>query len=285
MATAAGTATPTVGPLLRDWRQRRRLSQLDVSARAAISTRHLSFLETGRARPSREMVLHLAEELDVPLRERNTLLVAAGYAPVYQETPLMGDDMATVRETLRQLLASQEPNPALVVDRQWNLVLANRAVALLIDGLPESLVAPPVNVLRVSLHPDGLAPRIANFEEWSGHLLSRLAREVTATGDPGLTALYDELRAFPGVTEREHSGGAYLPRQQPAGRAVGVPHGDGASRLMVTLRLKSPIGELAFFSTVATFGTAVDITLAELSIESFFPADASTAATLRAALT
>ena len=268
MASAAGTATLTVGPLLRDWRQRRRLSQLDVSARAAISTRHLSFLETGRARPSREMVLHLAEELDVPLRERNTLLVAAGYAPVYQETPLEGDDMATVRETLQQLLTSQEPNPALVVDRQWNLVLANRAVGLLIAGLPDSLLAPPVNVLRLSLHPEGLAPRIANFEEWSGHLLARLAREVTATGDAGLAALYDELRAFPNVSKREHA----------------VPHGDGASRLMVTLRLKSPHGDLAFFSTVATFGTAVDITLAELSIESFFPADASTAATLRAAL-
>ncbi|HEV3363231.1 MAG TPA: helix-turn-helix transcriptional regulator, partial [Acidimicrobiia bacterium] len=269
MATAASTATSTVGPLLRDWRQRRRLSQLDVSARAAISTRHLSFLETGRARPSREMVLHLAEELDVPLRERNTLLVAAGYAPVYQETPLEGDDMATVRQTLQQLLTSHEPNPALVVDRQWNLVLANRAVGLLMAGVPESLLVPPVNVLRVSLHPDGLAPRIANFEEWSGHLLSRLGREVTATGDPSLAALYDELRAFPGVSDRE----------------LAVPHGDGAGRLMVTLRLKSPMGDLAFFSTVATFGTAVDITLAELSIESFFPADTATAATLRAALT
>jgi transcriptional regulator with XRE-family HTH domain len=268
MATAASTATPTVGPLLRDWRQRRRLSQLDVSARAAISTRHLSFLETGRARPSREMVLHLAEELAVPLRERNTLLVAAGFAPVYQETPLEDDDMATVRETLQQLLTSHEPNPALIVDRQWNLVLANRAIELMTTGVAEALLTPPVNVIRIALHPEGLAPRIANFEEWSGHLLSRLAREVTATGDAGLAALYDELVAYPGVSAQEHA----------------VPHGDGASRLMVTLRLKSPLGDLAFFSTVATFGTAVDITLAELSIESFFPADASTAATLRAAL-
>ena len=267
MATAAGTVT-TVGPLLRDWRQRRRLSQLDVSARAAISTRHLSFLETGRAKPSREMVLHLAEELDVPLRERNTLLVAAGFAPVYQETPLEGDDMATVRETLQQLLTSHEPNPALVVDRHWNMVLANRAIGLMTTGVSEALLTPPVNVLRIALHPDGLAPRIANFEEWSGHLLSRLAREVTATGDAGLAALYDELAALPGVSEHEHA----------------VPYGDGASRLMVTLRLKSPLGDLTFFSTVATFGTAVDITLAELSIESFFPADASTAAVLRAAL-
>ena len=267
MVTATAPGSVSVGPLLRGWRQRRRLSQLDVSARAAISTRHLSFLETGRARPSREMVLHLAEELDVPLRERNTLLVAAGYAPVYQETPIEGDDMTAVRETLQQLLASQEPNPALVVDRQWNLVLANRAVGLLLHGVSEALLTPPVNVLRVALHPDGLAPRILNFEEWSGHLLSRLGREVTATGDPELAALYDELAALPGVSGKEHA----------------VPHGEGAGRLMVTLRLKGPSGDLSFFSTVATFGTAVDITLAELSIESFFPADPQTATVLRSA--
>src|SRR5438132_5556248 len=274
MATATAhtpTATPGslhVGPLLRDWRRRRRLSQLDVSGRAAVSTRHLSFLETGRARPSREMVLHLAEELDVPLRERNTLLVAAGYAPVYQETPLEGDDMTAVRQTLQQLLAGHEPYPALVVDRHWNMVLANRAVGLLVHGLPAPLLAPPVNVLRLSLHPEGLSSRITNFEEWSGHLLSRLGREVTATGDPELAALYNELCALPGVSSREHH----------------VPHGDGANRLMVTLRMKTHLGDLAFFSTVATFGTAVDITLAELSIESFFPADPATAEVLREAL-
>ena len=267
MVTAITTGTPAVGPLLRGWRQRRRLSQLDVSARAAISTRHLSFLETGRARPSREMVLHLAEELDVPLRERNTLLVAAGYAPIYRETPLEGDDMAAVRHTLEQLLAGHEPFPALVVDRQWNLVLANRAIGVLLTGVSDALLAPPVNVLRVALHPDGLAPRITNFGEWSGHLLSRLAREITATGDPALASLYDELAAFPGVS-----------RPEPP-----VPQGDGASRLMVTLRLKTPLGDLAFFSTVATFGTAVDITLAELSIETFFPADPATATALRSA--
>ena len=268
MVTATTSGTPSVGPLLRGWRQRRRLSQLDVSARAAISTRHLSFLETGRARPSREMVLHLAEELDVPLRDRNTLLVAAGYAPVYRETPLDGDDMADVRRTLEQLLAGHEPFPALVVDRQWNVVLANRAVDLLLAGVPAALLAPPVNVLRVSLHPDGLAGRIANFDEWSGHLLSRLGREITATGDPRLAALYDELAAYPGVS----APGPHLPQ------------GDGAGRLMVTLRLASPAGELAFFSTVATFGTAVDITLAELSIETFFPADPATAGALRGAI-
>src|SRR5437764_8799500 len=231
MVTATTPGTPAVGPLLRGWRQHRRLSQLDVSGRAAISTRHLSFLETGRARPSREMVLHLAEELDVPLRERNTLLVAAGFAPVYRESPLEGDDLAGVRRTLEQLLAGHEPFPALVVDRQWNLVLANRAVGLLLSGVPAGLVEPPVNVLRVSLHPDGLASRITNFEEWSGHLLGRLGREVTATGDPALAALYEELAALPGVS----------------GREAPVPRGDGASRLMVTLRLKTPLGDPAFF--------------------------------------
>jgi transcriptional regulator with XRE-family HTH domain len=268
MVTATNSGEISVGPLLRGWRQRRRLSQLDVSARAAISTRHLSFLETGRARPSRAMVLHLAEELDVPLRERNTLLIAAGYAPVYRETPLEGDDMAAVRAALEHLLAGHEPNPALVVDRRWNLVLANRAVGLLLTGVPAELLAPPVNVLRVSLHPDGLASRTVNFEEWSGHLLARLGRELAATGDPALAALYDELAALPGVAAPEPP----------------VPHGDGASRLMVTLHLKSSLGDLAFFSTVATFGTAVDITLAELSIETFFPADEPTAAALRTAL-
>jgi transcriptional regulator with XRE-family HTH domain len=268
MTIATAPGSPAVGPLLRGWRQRRRLSQLDVSARAAISTRHLSFLETGRARPSREMLLHLAEELDIPLRERNTLLVAAGYAPVYRETPLEGKDMTTVRDALGQLLAGHEPYPALVVDRHWNLLLANRAVGLLTAGLPQALLSPPVNVLRLALAPSGLASRIANFDEWSGHLLSRLGREMTATGDPALAALYDELAAYPGVSTGEHA----------------VPHGDGADRLMVTLRLKTPaLGDLTFFSTVTTFGTAVDITLAELSIESFFPADGATAAALRTA--
>jgi hypothetical protein len=173
--------------------------------------------------------------------------------------------MATVRETLQHLLAGHEPFPALVIDRHWNMVLANRAIGLLVAGLPPALLTPPVNVLRLSLHPDGLSTRITNFEEWSGHLLSRLGREVTATGDPALAALYDELCALPGVSAREHH----------------APQGDGANRLMVTLRMKTALGDLAFFSTVATFGTAIDITLAELSIESFFPADAATAEVLR----
>ena len=238
-----------------------------MSARAAISTRHLSFVETGRARPSREMVLHLAEELDVPLRERNSLLIAAGYAPLYRETPLDGDDMAAVRGSLEHLLAGHEPYPALVVDRWWNLLLANRPVELLLSDVRSDLLAPPVNVLRVSLHPDGLACGITNFDEWSGHLLSRLHREVTTTADPALASLYDELVAFPGVR-----------RPEPH-----VPHGDSASRLMVTLRLNTPLGDLAFFSTVAPFGTAIDITLAELTIETFFPADPATASALRSA--
>ncbi len=267
MATAANPRSQGVGVLLRGWRQRRRLSQLDVSGRAAISTRHLSFLETGRARPSREMVLHLAEELDVPLRERNSLLIAAGYAPVYRETPLDGEDMAAVRKTLEQLLASHEPYPALVVDRWWNLLLANRPVGLLLSGVAAHLLVPPVNVLRVSLHPEGLATRITNFDEWSGHLLSRLHREVTTTADPAPASLYDELSALPSVNRLEPQ----------------IPHGDGAGRLMVTLRLETLLGDLAFFSTVATFGTAVDITLAELSIETFFPAEPATANALRSA--
>src|SRR2546421_1869914 len=220
-----------VGVLLRDWRRRRRLSQLDVSSRAAISTRHLSFLETGRARPSREMVLHLAEELEIPLRERNRLLVAAGFAPIYRETALDAPEMAAIRETLEQLLAGHEPFPAVIVDRGWNLVLANTSTAVLIEGLAGELVAPPLNVLRASLHPDGLAPRILNFAEWSGHLLSRLRREVTVTGDPELAALYDELSTYPGVSTSEHAHG--LGGEPPA--------------VVVPLRIRAGDAELAFF--------------------------------------
>jgi transcriptional regulator with XRE-family HTH domain len=241
-----------VGPLLREWRQRRRLSQLDLAVEAEVSSRHLSFVETGRSQPSRELVLHLAERLDVPLRERNALLLAAGYAPVYRETPLDAPDMAPVRDALDRILAAHAPFPAVVVDRGWSLVAANDpALGLLTSGVSPTLLEPPVNALRVSLHPDGLAPRIGNLAEWSAHLLDRLRRERDVSGDPALAALYDELRAYPRVVERvEHAGPA----------------------LFVPLELDG----LRFFSTVATFGTALDVTLAELSIESFFPADAAT---------
>jgi transcriptional regulator with XRE-family HTH domain len=252
-----------VGELLRDWRQRRRLSQLDVSLEAAVSARHLSFVETGRSRPSRELLLHLAEHLDVPLRERNAMLLAGGYAPVYGQTPLDDGAMAPVRAALDKILAAHSPFPAVIVDRRWDLVTANEpAMALLTDGVAPALLSPPVNALRVSLHPDGLAPRIANLAEYGAHLLDRLRRQAAASHDPGLLELLDELRGYPGV-EEGHS-------EEPA------------DLLFVPLRLRTLHAELTFFSTIATFGTALDVTLAELAIESFFPADRETEAALRA---
>ncbi|MGH9243125.1 MAG: helix-turn-helix domain-containing protein [Acidimicrobiales bacterium] len=255
-----------VGGLLRDWRQRRRLSQLDLAVEAEVSARHLSFVETGRSRPSRELVLHLAEHLDVPLRERNSLLLAAGYAPVYHHTPLGAAEMAPVSDALDKIIGGHEPFPAVVVDRRWDVVAANRpAQTILTDGVTPSLLARPMNALRVSLHPEGLAPRIVNLSEWSSHLLGRLRREIVASADPNLVALADELRGYPGVRDEA----AHAP--------------DPATLLFVPLMLRvSDQQQLRFFSTIATFGTALDITMAELSIESFFPADDATAATLRA---
>jgi transcriptional regulator with XRE-family HTH domain len=262
------TPSRDVGGLLKDWRHRRRRSQLDLAVEADVSPRHLSFVETGRSKPSRELLLHLADHLDVPLRERNTLLLAAGYAPVYRETRMDAGEMGPVRDALEKILAGHEPFPAIIVDRRWNLVSANRpALALLTDGVAPELLAPPANTLRVSLHPDGLAPRIANLDEWSAHLLNQLHRQQVASADPELARLYEELRSYPGVVE--HHG----------------PEPDPAAMLFVPLVLRMPAGpDLHFFSTLATFGTAVDITVAELAIESFFPADDATARTLHAQL-
>ncbi|MGN9914035.1 helix-turn-helix domain-containing protein [Phytohabitans sp. LJ34] len=243
----------TVGQLLRRWRQTRRLSQLELAIQAEVSTRHLSFVETGRAAPSREMVLHLAEHLDVPLRDRNELLLAAGYAPAYPAEALDSPRLTAVRAAIRQILAGHEPYPAVVVDRAWRLVDANSSVAVLTEGVAPELLAPPMNVLRVTLHPDGMAPRVANLPEWRAHLLERLRRQLV-TGDTELAALYEELRGYPG------------------GQAGPPSPGDFA----VPLRLRLRERELAFFSTTATFGTPLDVTVAELAIESFFPADDET---------
>jgi transcriptional regulator with XRE-family HTH domain len=254
----------SVGELLRDWRHRRRLSQLDLASAAEVSPRHLSFVETGRSRPSRELLLHLAEHLTVPLRERNHLLLAAGYAPVHTETPLEAAPMAPVREALAKILTGHEPYPAVIVDQRWDLVQANApALAILSDGVAPELLEPPVNVLRASLHPGGLAPRIANLAEYSAHLLTRVHRQALLAQDPALSALHEELAAYPGVA---------------SGASSAV---DETALLFVPLRLRTEAGEMAFFSTIATFGTALDITLAELAIESFFPADEATAAALR----
>ncbi len=256
MSTA--TSAPGIGALLREWRQRRRLSQLDLAIAADVSTRHLSFVETGRARPSRDFVIHLAEQLEVPLRDRNSLLLAAGYAPAYRQTPLEADELAPVRAALDKIVRGHQPFPAVIVDRRWDLVTANdAALDVLTEGVATALLAPPANALRVSLHPDGLARRIVNFAEWSTHLLERLDRQIAVSGDPDLVALAEELRSYSGVAARR-------------------PSGDLASRLFVPLVIHHRGQELRFFNTVATFGTALDITVAELAIESFFPAEAAT---------
>lgn len=254
---------PGVGELLRDWRRRRRLSQLELSIRADISTRHLSFLETGRSVPSREMVLQLADHLELMLRDRNRLLLAAGYAPVYPESTFEAPELAAVRSAVRQVLRGHEPYPAVVIDRSWNLVDANQSLAVLTDLVDPSLLAPPANVLRASLHPDGLAPHIVNLGEWRAHLLHRLRRQAEFSGDPALAELEDELRGYPCRDPRpEHD----LPQ---------------ASDIVVPLRVSRPEGVLNLFTTVATFGTPLDVTVSELSIESFYPADEETARVLR----
>ena len=258
-------AAAPIGDQLRDWRTRRRMSQLDLALEAGVSARHLSFLETGRSRPSRDMVLRLCEELSVPLRDRNGLLLAAGFAPAYQERPLEAPEMKPVRRAVAQVLTGHEPFPAAVVDRWWDLVAANRNVSVFLEGVAPHLLEPPANVLRVSLHPEGMAPRIVNLAEWRGHLLDRLRREVAVTADARLGELLAELEGYPRPNEPS-------PPRPPRG-AIAVP-----------LVLLHDGRELSFFSTVATFGTAVDVTVAELSIEAFFPADAETATYLHQSL-
>ncbi len=253
--------TQNAGELIRHWRVNRRLSQLELAGRAETSARHLSFIETGRATPSRQMILHLAEHLEVPLRERNRVLLAAGYAPVYAEPALDTPQMAPVRTALKQILIGHEPNPALAVDMNWNMVDANGSIDLFLDGVPAELLAPPVNALRLSLHPKGMADRIVNLAEWRGHLFERLQRQIEISGSTELAALHRELLDYPGG-------------EQPPG----LPEPEQA---VVPLRLRHNGAELAFISAMTVFGTPMNVTVAELAIESFFPADPATAEFLR----
>jgi transcriptional regulator with XRE-family HTH domain len=247
----------TPGELIRHWRKQRHLTQQELSIRCRVSARHLSFVETGRSRPTPAMIIRVCEELDVPLRHRNDILLAAGHAPAYTESSLDQPSMRSVSQALIQILDGQMPYPAIVVDRHWNMVDANTAIDRLIAGCDEALLEPPVNVLRLSLHPKGVAPRIRNLPQWRGHLLSRLDHQIRATGDPELERLRAELRKYPG----------------------GVDHVP-ANSLVVPLRLDTGNGVLSFFSATTVFGTPMDVTLAELAIESFFPADPETAAVL-----
>jgi transcriptional regulator with XRE-family HTH domain len=251
-----------VGRLLRSWRERRMLTQLELALRAEVSARHLSFIETGRSRPTSEMILRLAQQLEVPLRERNVLLLSGGYAPAFPANRLADPPMQAVHEAIEQVLRAHQPYPAVVIDTSWELVAANDAVPLLTEGAAAALLEPPVNVLRLSLHPEGMAPRIANLAEWRAHLLDRLNRDIESTAAPALIALRDELRGYPSPP----------PGSQPDTRAILVP-----------LRLRVRDTVLSLFSTTTVFGTPRDVTLSELAIESFYPADAATAAFLRQA--
>lgn len=253
----------TVGDLLREWRGRRRFSQLDLASEAEVSTRHLSFVESGRSTPSRDLLMKLAEPLDLPLRERNRLLLAGGYAPVHGERDISEPDMASARLAVEMVLRGHEPFPALAVDRHWNLVEANNSAQALLEGIDPGLLSPPINVLRASLHPKGLAPHILNLPEWRHHLLSRLRSDADRSADPVLSTLHEELRGLPAP--------------------VGAGGHGSIAIVAVPLRLRHPKTKavLSFISTTTVFGNAVDVTLAELTLECFYPADDATREALK----
>ncbi|MBT2482838.1 helix-turn-helix domain-containing protein [Streptomyces sp. ISL-94] len=258
------TAIPTVGSLLRTWRERRGISQLELAGRADSSSRHISFIETGRSRPSEEMVLKLAEHLDVPMRERNSLLLSAGYAPRYAHTPLDDPSMGTLRQGLERLLSGYEPYPALVVDATYDVIAANRGILMLLDGLPEHLLVPPLNAMRITLHPEGLAPRIRNIREWRGHLLAQMERQIALARSEPLRALHEEVSAYP------------------------VPDGPGDAEadepvpyFALPLVIEHDGHVLSFVSSISTFNTPMDVTVAELAIETLLPADPATVKYLR----
>ncbi|MFH8724961.1 MmyB family transcriptional regulator [Streptomyces termitum] len=254
-----------VGPLLRRWRERRRLSQLELALRAESSSRHISFVETGRSRPSEEMVLRLAEHLDVPVRDRNALLLAAGYAPRYPESALDAPELETLREGIGRLLRGYEPYPALVVDGSYTVVAANRALERLLAGLPEHLLTPPVNAMRITLHPEGLAPRIRNLRAWRGHLLEQMERQIAFARSESLRALHAEVTGYP------------LPPERPGEEPAEEPY----AYFALPLRIEHDGRVLSFVSSISTFNTPMDVTVAELAIETMLPADPATAEYLR----
>jgi transcriptional regulator with XRE-family HTH domain len=259
----AASPQTSFGLQLRAWRQQRRRTQLELALDAKVSQRHLSFIESGRSKPSREMVLLLAEQLDIPIRERNALLQAAGFAPHYPERPLGDAALAAARGVVDTILRGHAPNPALAIDRYWHMIDANSAVAPLLSGVRDSsLLQPPVNVLRLSLHPHGLAPQIANLQEWRAHLLARLRHQVQSSADPKLGALLEDLTGM-----SEHAAQAGPPA--------------GTVSFAVPLELDTSVGRLSLVTTTTVFGTPTEITLAELAIEAFYPANDATAARLR----
>jgi transcriptional regulator with XRE-family HTH domain len=266
--TRQETTAQPVGTLLREWRQRRRLTQLDLALDADISARHLSFVETGRAQPSREMVLNLTEALEIPLRERNALLVSAGFAPMFRERALDDAALAAARTAIDVVLEAQKPFPAFALDRHWNIAASNSALQELYEGVAPELMQRPVNGLRLTLHPRGMAPRIANLAEWRAHLFSRLRRQIELTGDAVLAGLMKEVSAYVYSKELE----------EPKEKAQTIEQ-----TVLVPLKIRTSLGLLSFLSTTTVFGTPTDVTLSELAIEMFFPADAATAQAVRKA--
>ncbi|MGW5637781.1 helix-turn-helix domain-containing protein [Streptomyces sp. NPDC003832] len=259
-----------VGPLLRAWRTRRRVSQLELALRADSSARHISFIETGRSRPSEEMVLRLAEHLEVPVRERNALLLAAGYAPRYRETPLDDPALDAVRTGMERLIQGYEPYPAIVVDARYDVLAANRGILMLLDGIPDHLLAPPLNAMRLTLHPEGLAPRIRNLREWRGHLLEQMRRQIALHRSEALRALYEEVAAYP------------VPKEDDEG-ADGEP-AEPVAYFALPLRIEHAGRTLSFVSSISTFNTPMDVTVAELAIETLLPADPATVKYLQSML-
>ena len=260
-------ASAHVGELLRQWRQRRHLSQLNLACDAEISSRHLSFVETGRSLPSREMLLHLAGILDIPLRDRNLLLLAGGYAPVFKETPFQDSDLQQARQAVELMINGHEPYPALAFDRRWTLVMQNKAHMRLLHGVDAELLRPPVNVLRLALHPNGLAPRILNLPEFRGYVLRRLRRDMAVTDDPLPSRLLDEFLGYPETTGH--------------GPAEAATADSKYTGMVVRLQLIVEGASLSLFTASTVFGTPLDVTLSELAIESYFPANQRTADTLR----
>jgi len=257
IARVTPTASEPVGRLVRRWRERRRLSQLQLANETGVSSRHLSFIETGRSQPSPSMIMRLSEFLEVPLRDRNTLLLAAGYAPTFTENDLSEVSMSAVSSAINQVLDAHEPYPAAVVDQHWDLVAANTAIEVFLDGCAPHLLEPPVNVLRLSLHPDGMAPRILNLHQWKEHLLERLRHQVLVTADGELQQLVEELEQYPDGSAQPRS-----PRSEPA--------------IVVPLHYRAGADVLSFFSTTTVFGAPLDVTVSELAIESFYPTDDAT---------
>lgn len=250
--------TMAVGKHIRQWRERRRLSQMQLALEADISPRHLSFIETGRSQPSTNTIDRLAERLDIPFRARNGLLTAAGFAPRHGERSLDDPAMAVARNSIQHILKGHEPYPAIAVDRHWNVVAMNDAISFFTEQIKPSLLQPPINAIKLALHPDGLAPQVVNLAEWHAHVLTQLDQQIAGSADAGLIALREEVASYP------HEGGSEEQAADP-------------DRIWVPLVLDTVLGRLSFVATITIFGTPVDITLSELAIEAFFPADEKTA--------